>query len=484
MFQKAFSEASWFLWGAVLKAAFGGELTAREQDAIYPVIERETLPNDLRELWMIVGRRGGKDAIAAFIATYIACSRNWKSEFPNGETVVGMIICPDKSQGRVALNYIKAYCDTIPEFKRLVADSLKESISFVNGISIEIHTASYRSTRGYTIPFLILDEIAFFENEDAAEPDSEIIAALRPAMATVKRPLLIAISSPFARKGELYRTFRNHYGREDNHMLVVKGPTQRFNPTVPAEIIEQAFEEDSVKAGSEYGSLENGIVFRSDVEGYVSLEAVQACVVTGRRELARTMGCGYFGFADPSGGSADSFTGAVSHRDRSGMIVLDAIREYKPPFSPEAVTKDLCEFFKAYHVGRVQGDHYGGEWPAEQFRKYGIEYEVCEQNKSEIYSETLPILNSAHVQLLDHPKLIAQLTGLERRTSRSGKDSIDHQPGGHDDVVNAAMGSILMANQGCSVGEVSAAKVSAGVTAQGYSGANGRTMSSALRGGF
>jgi hypothetical protein len=467
-----------------MKAAFGGTLTPEEQSTLFAVIERKTLPTNLRELWMIVGRRGGKDAIAAFIATYIACSRNWLKEFPNGETVVGMIICPDKSQGRVALNYIQNYCETIPEFKRLVSSSLKESITFTNGITIEIHTASFKSTRGYTIPFVILDEIAFFRNDDAAEPDSEIIGAIKPAMATVKNPLLIAISSPYARRGELYKTFRNHYGQETDSMLVVKGPTQLFNPAVPIDVIADAFEDDAVKAGSEYGSLENGINFRMDVEGYVSLEAVQACVVIGRHELSKNMGYGYFGFADPSGGSSDSYTGAVAHRERSGLIVLDAIREFKPPFSPEAVTKELCEFFQGYNIGLVQGDHYAGEWPAEQFRKNGIEYEVSELNKSEIYIESLPILNSAHVKLLDNPKLINQLTGLERRTSRSGKDSIDHQPGGHDDVANAALGAVLMANQGCSVGIVEGAKQSASGYSQSYSGANGTTVSSVIRGGF
>jgi hypothetical protein len=42
--------------------------------------------------------------------------------------------------------------------------------------------------------------------------------------------------------------------------------------------------------------------------------------------------------------------------------------------------------------------------------------------------------------LLDDKRLQAQLIGLERRTSRAGKDSIDHGPGGHDDIANAVAG--------------------------------------------
>jgi hypothetical protein len=37
---------------------------------------------------------------------------------------------------------------------------------------------------------------------------------------------------------------------------------------------------------------------------------------------------------------------------------------------------------------------------------------------------------------LDHPRLINQLIGLERRTARGGRDSIDHPPGAHDDLAN------------------------------------------------
>jgi hypothetical protein len=51
------------------------------------------------------------------------------------------------------------------------------------------------------------------------------------------------------------------------------------------------------------------------------------------------------------------------------------------------------------------------------------------------------------VSLLDDTKLIAQLIGLERRTARGGKDSVDHAPGAHDDRVNAAAGAIVLASR-------------------------------------
>ena len=53
----------------------------------------------------------------------------------------------------------------------------------------------------------------------------------------------------------------------------------------------------------------------------------------------------------------------------------------------------------------------------------------------------LPHIDSTGVDLLDLPRLTTQLVSLERRTARGGKDSVDHGPGGHDDLCNAAAGA-------------------------------------------
>ena len=65
--------------------------------------------------------------------------------------------------------------------------------------------------------------------------------------------------------------------------------------------------------------------------------------------------------------------------------------------------------------------------------------------KSDLYVDLLPLLNSRRIELLDHPRLVTQLCGLERRTARGGRDSIDHGPGGHDDLANAIAGVAALA---------------------------------------
>jgi hypothetical protein len=52
----------------------------------------------------------------------------------------------------------------------------------------------------------------------------------------------------------------------------------------------------------------------------------------------------------------------------------------------------------------------------------------------------MPNLNSRAIRLVDNARLVNQIAALERRTSRGGKDSIDHSPGAHDDVANVVAG--------------------------------------------
>lgn len=128
-------------------------------------------------------------------------------------------------------------------------------------------------------------------------------------------------------------------------------------------------------------------------------------------------------------------------------MVVDALREMKAPFSPEVVVGEMAALFKSYRVTAISGDRYAGEWPVEQFAKFGIRYEAAPKAKSELYVDLLPLVDSCRIELLDDPRLISQLCGLERRTARGGRDTIDHAPGGHDDVCNAVAGLAAISNK-------------------------------------
>jgi hypothetical protein len=259
-------------------------------------------------------------------------------------------------------------------------------------------------------------------------------------MATLPGSLLLCISSPYAGRGALWDAYERHYGKDGDPVLVWKAATRDMNPNVPRSIIDQAYEEDEVSAAAEYGAE-----FRRDVELFVSREAIEAAKIPGRGVgLPYCTEFGYWAFVDPNGGQADSYTLAISHRENA-KIILDFIAEKKPPFSPDQVTAEFAQHLKAYHCTSVTGDRYGREWPRERFRVHGIEYKPSVLTKSETYRSLLPEINSGKVELLDHPKLSNQFLQLERRTGAGGRETIDHPPGGHDDVANAAAGACLLA---------------------------------------
>jgi hypothetical protein len=307
-------------------------------------------------------------------------------------------------------------------------------------VTIETGTASFRSSRGYSFAAVLADELAFWRSDDSANPDTEILRACRPGLLTIPGALLLCASSPYSRRGELWNAFSRWYGDDAAKQLVWKAPSRTMNPTLPQEEIDAKLAEDPAGAAAEYMAE-----FRTDIADFIAREAVTACIAPGERERLPNRGSKYVAFTDPSGGASDAFALAIAHKE-GATAILDLAREVRPPFSPEATVEEFADILKKYRISKVHGDRYAGEWPREQFRKAGIYYDVSERTKSDLYRDLLPLLNSRAVDLLDDNKLITQLTCLERRTSRGGKDTIDHPKHGHDDLANAVAGALCIAS--------------------------------------
>ena len=189
----------------VLAALFSLPLRYEAYELYRKFTERADAPlQQAGEAWLVCGRRSGKSRIAALIAVFLAAFRDYSKVLAPGEIGTVMVIAADKKQARVLIQYIFAFFDEIAILGSMVYRT-KESITLVNRIRIEIHTASFRSVRGYTVVAAVLDEIAVFATGHSAEPDFEIVNALRPAMATVPNALLLGISSPYARRGVLWQ---------------------------------------------------------------------------------------------------------------------------------------------------------------------------------------------------------------------------------------------------------------------------------------
>jgi hypothetical protein len=443
-FGEHFKGNSWKFWRMFLKALFALSMDDDELALYQHHTGRANPPSEpFKEAELVIGRRGGKSRILALIATYLATFFDYAPHLAAGEVATIAIIAADRKQARSIFRYVKGFLGAAPALAALVEDENAEIITLKNRVVIEIATASFRVTRGYTFAAVLADETAYFRDETGANPDTEIFRALRPGLSTIPGAILLNASSPYRRAGLLWTTYQRHYGKDDARVLVVKASTSEANPKIDPAIIAEAYAEDPESAASEYGAE-----FRSDIADFVSRAVVEACIDPSIHERPCVVAAGgYSAFIDAAGGSGtDSMTIAIAHKE-DGIPVLDAVRERKPPFSPDDVVTEFTALMKSYKIIKAESDKWGGDWVGEAFRKQGITVVPSALPKSDMYRELLPMLNAHRCSLLDNSRLVQQLCGLERRTARSGKDSIDHAPNGHDDVANAAAGALLMVSQ-------------------------------------
>jgi hypothetical protein len=288
------------------------------------------------------------------------------------------------------------------------------------------------------------DELSFWPTDELmALPDVEAFRAVMPAL-VASGGLFCAISSPYRRVGLLATKHRDHFGKDDPDVLFLQGPTLTFNPTLDPALIDAARLADPASAVSEWDAG-----FRLDLQSYLDDATIDAAIDYGRPlELPPRHDLRYHAFTDASAGRHDSFTIAIVHKEKDGRIVADVVRGRKAPFDPATVAAEYAALACEYRCGAVHGDAFAGEWTAGAFNKAGAPYRRSDLTRSEIYLEVLATWSRGLVSIPNHATLIRELRLLERRTARSGRDSVDHGSHGSDDYANALCGALLLASAG------------------------------------
>lgn len=442
LFASHFRGSSWRPWKIVLKAALGHALTPKELTFFKSIAGGRKPPKRrVRELWCIVGRRGGKDSVASLIVAHAAALFDEKGKLRPGERPACLCLASDREQAQIVKGYTRAYFEESALLAPMVASETRQGFALTNGVDVIIATNSFRAVRGRTILAAVLDECAFYRSEDSATPDIETYRAIMPGMTTIPDAILIAISSPYRRSGLLYEKYRDYFGKNSDNILVIQASSETMNPTIDKTMVAARYEEDPFAAAAEYGGQ-----FRNDIDSFVSRDLIESCVENGVSVRPYRPGLQYFGFCDTATGTGqDSFVLAVAHRDGE-RAVLDLLHEIPPRFNWQNAVAEVCALLREYHISTVEGDKFAAGITVDDFLKpHGITYRYTKFVRSEIYLECLPLLTSGRACLLDNKRLVAQLSQLERKTASSGKDSIDHPKNSHDDVANAACGALVLA---------------------------------------
>lgn len=448
---------SWAAWRVVAKVLDAAPLTAEEMPLFEACTGRtRPLTEPPSECYAICGRRSGKTRFAGACAVR-AASRRYA--LAPGERAVVALAASDREQARVALEYAAApfrEADALrglvqrrsswQALRALVARETRWGLDLTTSVTLEVRTSHFGKIRGRTFALAVADEAAFWQAEDGSNPASEVIGAIRPGLATLRGQLL-CITTPFAKSGYVWDTFARYWGQDDARVVVWKAPSLVMNPLLDEAMIADALARDESAARAEWLAE-----FREDVSAFITREAIARVVVKGRSgDLPPRIAEGgdYLVFADmASGAGQDSATLAICHAEQDDeggpvVVVVDAIREHRPPFDPGVVVAVFAELVRSYGLAAVHGDRFGYGFVTESFRARGVDYIPCERSKSELYRDLLPLLMAGHVELPDDPRLVEQLHNLERRAGAAGRDAIDHGRG-HDDRINAVAGAVVL----------------------------------------
>ncbi len=421
---------------------------------------------EYREAAFICGRRSGKsDKLAANVALYEAFFRD--HHLSAGETGIVLLLAQNMRQAKIVRGYIEGKIRRSPVLQRHVMATRAHELELDNRITIAIHPASFRAIRGLSVVSCICDEIAFWWTEDGyANPDIEVLRAVRPAMATFPHGKLLLVSSPYTMNGALWDIWQRRDSDPDT--LVWRAPTALMNPTVPASFLAKEQARDVENFRREYGAE-----FTEAVSGFLSSDAIEACVVPDRVEVPPNPDTHYCAAVDAAY-KGDQFTLAVAHLDHDRhVVIVDLLHGWqgsrKEPLRLGDVMPQIEAICKRYDVHNVLGDQFGAEPLKDAFQRHGLTYEertFTNQSKADIYATLRTRIMDGTIELLDHKAALRELRALELENLPGGGIRIGHPRHGHDDFADAIALAVSEASQhvaaawgGMAAGELESVKL-------------------------
>ena len=325
---------SWLPWRTILIASMGEALTDEERVVFKQLTGREREPlQRVNELEVVAGRRGGKTTAMAAGATYIAACCDHSDALARAEQGVLLCVAQDQRVAKQILDRVEANLQDSPILHQLIKGRTQDSIELTNNISIEVRPSIFPKTEGTDLhrnncgrACVLVHGVKLRESRCGGA------GRCSPRPAHHARPLHHGIESPTQRS--------ECFGRRSNDTTVPmallacsspRAPQETSTHTIPQSEIDRELERDRARNTAELLAE-----FRNDLEGYVTYEVVEACIGS-YFEMPPARSVSYYAFTDPVGWSAMILSRyAICHREHD-RVVIDCIREVRPPFSPEQV---------------------------------------------------------------------------------------------------------------------------------------------------
>ena len=448
LFGGTFGASSFWTWRVLAKIIDGIALTEPREIELFEQCTGRSYSRlarrGVRRIFILVGRRGGKDRFLSPIAVWrAALCTNWRKWQSAGEGAVVILLGADKKQAAI----LRKYCEGLlqaPLLAREVIRRTSDVIEFKNGSSLEIAANDVRLVRGRSAIAVLGSECCHWRvDEHSSSSDEEVVAAAEPSMAMAPDAgLLVMGSSVYRKRGFMYRMYKELHGNDTAEDIVWFAPSQVMNPRLRSADIDRALARDAAKARAEFQNI-----WRDDLSDFIPLDAIENCTDFNVHERPPLTNTKYFAFADPSGGTgSDAFTLCVAHYDKQrDTIIVDLVREHRPRFVPRLVIAELAKLLQTYGVASVMSDRFAGGFSSDEWTRNGIRFLPCPRTTSENYLFALPLLLAGRVRLVDNATLRSQLSSLERH-AMANTEVVRHPAvaSAHDDLAAATSGAIVM----------------------------------------
>jgi hypothetical protein len=327
------------------------------QAEILAEIERDRI----RTAVLRLGRRSGKGRIASIIGT-LEATANAQAHLAAvlaDEQVAVAIISRSQAQARIVHKFIDSYLTRSPELSPLVAKSSDDEIVLKNGVAVLTMPCHAASVRGYAVPVVIFDELAWYTGRDGSPLDAkELWDAAVPATAQFPAGRLVLMSTPRYAGGFFADLCARARSGEFPDEREWHGSTAEMNPAIQTAFLEKEQLADPIAFRREYLAL-----FESGFGAVFDPVTVREAVLAGQREVPPATGRRYVISVDATF-VGDRFAVAIGHSERNGVDV-DVIRGWRgsrgSPVQIEPTLDAIAELSRDYNRAPVVIDQFASE---------------------------------------------------------------------------------------------------------------------------
>lgn len=402
-----------------------------------------------------VGRRGGKSSTLARLA--VAEALYGHHDVQPGDLAYAAVISTDRSEGVGRLLTIEAILDALRVPYEPVS-GIPLAIGLTGrGVGFRVFTASIKGVSGFTGFFILCDEVAKWADADTgANPATEVLASVRPTMATMRNARIVLSSSPFGMLDAHWDAFEEG---DTKFQCVGFAPTWLANPSITEERSHD-LEPNEAMWRREYAAIpqaeaESSLLTEALVDAATRVPRIPSEAERKMHPLITTadlpfeQGRRYVAAMDPATRRhVWTLVVATQGYDRKRAVVL--AREWRPtpsmPLTPSVVLREIASLLKPYGTRSVITDQASADALAELGRQAGlvlIEEPWSQPEIRRTSEHALKLLQEGLLELPPDPQVKADLLGIRKQLTRSGERyEFAEQRGRHSDYAPAILRAV------------------------------------------